>query len=78
MFIANQLRYFFLKVKVNKKYPVTFKRWQIVRGDVVKVRAGNDRGKIGKVIRVFRRYNQVVVKGVNLRLKHRSKICDMV
>lgn len=55
--------------KPNKKAPVLFKRWNIVRNDKVMVRAGAYRGKISRVIRVLRKTNQVVVQGVNVRVK---------
>jgi large subunit ribosomal protein L24 len=39
-------------------------------GDTVKVIAGDDRGQTGKVIRVIKHKNRVVVEGVNKVLKH--------
>ena len=39
-------------------------------GDTVKVIAGDDKGQSGKVIRVLRSKNRVVVEGVNKVLKH--------
>ena len=69
-----QLRWHVMRVKPNKKFQVTFKRWQIVKGDEVQIRAGNDRGKVGKVMRVFRKSNAVTVSGINMRLKHFSII----
>lgn len=39
-------------------------------GDTVKVVAGDDKGQSGKVIRVLRSKNRVVVEGVNKVLKH--------
>lgn len=41
-------------------------------GDKVIVIAGNDRGKIGDVVRAFPKDGRVVVEGVNLRWKHRK------
>ena len=38
--------------------------------DNVKVIAGNDRGKTGKVIKSLPRENKVVVEGVNIKAKH--------
>lgn len=56
------------RVKPNKKLQVPFKGWQIICGDQVQMRAGNDRGKVGKVIpKVYRKSNSVVVEGLNLR-----------
>jgi ribosomal protein L24 len=43
-----------------------FKRWTVVCGDIVKVIAGDDRGKIGKVVKVLRKLNRLVVRGVNI------------
>jgi large subunit ribosomal protein L24 len=42
----------------------------VVRGDQVIVTAGNDRGRVGEVIRVVEDGTRVVVKGVNIRAKH--------
>jgi hypothetical protein len=68
------IRYNILRVKPNKKLQIPFKNWQIVCGDQVQLRAGNDRGKIGKVIKVNRKSNTVVVEGLNLRYTKYSKI----
>lgn len=54
-----------------------FKRWTIVRGDVVKVITGDDRGKVGKVVKVLRKLNRVVVKGVNIHEYTKSMHTDM-
>jgi len=40
------------------------------KGDVVKVLAGDDRGKTGKVLRVLPKDEKVVVEGVKLAKKH--------
>ena len=39
-------------------------------GDKVKILAGKDKGKIGKVIQVFPQNERVVVEGANLLTKH--------
>jgi large subunit ribosomal protein L24 len=44
---------------------VLFKDWRIVRGDKVEVITGKDRGKQGTVLKVKRKFNTVVVSGVN-------------
>ena len=44
----------------------------IRKGDVVRVLRGNERGKEGRIIRVHREANRVVVEGVNLRKRHRK------
>lgn len=43
---------------------------RIKKNDTVKVLAGRDRGKQGKVTQVFPKQRMVVVDGVNLRSKH--------
>lgn len=53
--------FFNFRVKPNKKLQVAFKDWKIVKGDTVQIRSGFDKGKVGKVIRVFRKSNSVVV-----------------
>lgn len=43
---------------------------RIKKGDTVKILAGRDRGKTGKVVRAIPRDHAVVVEGVNLLVKH--------
>ncbi len=43
---------------------------KIKTGDNVKVMAGKDRGKTGKVIQVFQKDKKVVVEKVNILVKH--------
>ncbi len=43
---------------------------KIKNGDKVKILAGKDKGKIGKVIQVFPQNERVVVEGANLLTKH--------
>jgi large subunit ribosomal protein L24 len=43
----------------------------VAKGDTVRVVRGDDKGTEGTVIRVFRKKNRVVVKGVNIVKKHR-------
>ena len=42
----------------------------IKKGDTVKVIAGADKGKTGKVLQVFPKLEQVLVEGVNLKTKN--------
>jgi large subunit ribosomal protein L24 len=42
----------------------------IRQGDLVMVRAGDDRGKTGKVLRVDPSKDQVVVEGINVHFRH--------
>ncbi|MDQ2891267.1 MAG: 50S ribosomal protein L24 [Gemmatimonadota bacterium] len=43
----------------------------VAKGDTVRIVRGDDKGKEGTVLRVFRKKNRVLVKGVNLVKKHR-------
>lgn len=43
------------------------------KGDTVMIMRGKDRGKRGKVLRVFPLQERVVVEGVNMRKKHIRK-----
>jgi large subunit ribosomal protein L24 len=43
---------------------------RILRGDTVVVTAGKDKGKKGKIMRVLREENRVLVEGVNLVKRH--------
>ncbi len=46
---------------------------KIRKGDRVMVISGNDKGKVGEVIRVLPKENRLVVQGVNLRIKHQAQ-----
>ncbi|RJQ32656.1 50S ribosomal protein L24 [Candidatus Parcubacteria bacterium] len=39
-------------------------------GDTVKIITGKDKGKTGKIARVIRDENRIVVEGINVRKKH--------
>lgn len=43
---------------------------RIKQKDNVMVIAGNDRGKTGKVLKVYKKTMRVIVEGVNLRKRH--------
>jgi large subunit ribosomal protein L24 len=43
---------------------------KIKKGDKVKIIAGKDKGKQGKILRVFSEENRAVVEGLNLVIKH--------
>lgn len=44
----------------------------VVTGDQVRVMRGNDRGKEGKILRVYPKTGRVVVEGVRLVKRHRK------
>ena len=43
----------------------------VTKGDTVRVVRGDDKGKEGKIIRVYRKTSRVVVEGVNIVKRHR-------
>ena len=43
---------------------------KIRKEDTVMVIAGNDKGKTGKVLKVFPKKNRLIVEGVNLIKRH--------
>lgn len=42
----------------------------IRKGDMIRVLSGNDRGKEGKILRVYPEKHRVIVEGVNVRIRH--------
>lgn len=44
--------------------------WKIHKDDNVMILAGKDKGKIGKVLKVLRSKNQVIVEKANVAKKH--------
>ena len=47
-------------------------KMRITKGDTVRVMRGNDKGKEGKVLRVYPKTGRVVVEGVNIVKRHRK------
>ena len=43
---------------------------KIHKGDMVKIISGNDRGKNGRVIKVFPNKDRIIVEGINIVKKH--------
>ena len=43
---------------------------RIKKNDTVKIIAGKDKGKTGKVMQIFTKQNKLVVEGLNIRFKH--------
>ena len=43
---------------------------KIKKNDMVMIISGNDRGKTGKVLKVFPKNNRVIVEGINIRKRH--------
>lgn len=45
---------------------------KIKKDDKVKIIAGKDKGKTGKVLRAFPKSDQIIVEGVNIKKKHQK------
>jgi len=43
---------------------------KIKKGDVVQIKIGKDKGKRGRVLKVFSKKNKIIVEGLNLVWKH--------
>ena len=43
----------------------------VTKGDTVRVMRGDDKGKEGKVMRVYRKTGRITVEGVNIAKRHR-------
>lgn len=43
---------------------------KIRKNDTVMVIAGNDKGKTGKVLKVFPKTSRIIIEGINLRKRH--------
>ncbi len=44
----------------------------VKKGDTVKVLTGNDKGKTGKILKMFPSEQRAIVEGVNMVTKHRK------
>jgi large subunit ribosomal protein L24 len=51
-------------------------KYKIKRNDTVKVIAGKEKGKIGKVRSILREDNKVIVEGVNMITKHVKRTAE--
>ena len=62
------------KTRLHARHALNSKRMKlnVSRGDTVRVMRGEDKGKEGKVIRVFLKTGRVLVEGVNLVKMHRK------
>ena len=60
--------------KNSKRHSIRVERvkMRITRGDTVRVMRGEDKGKEGKVLRVFPKTGRVTVEGINIVKKHRK------
>jgi large subunit ribosomal protein L24 len=49
---------------------------KIRRNDIVKILAGKDKGKSGKVLRIYPQHNKAIVEGINYIKKHARRTQD--
>lgn len=59
-----------LKRTETKTSPDGERKMKIKKGDTVLIRTGDDKGKTGKVLKVFSEKNRVIVEGVNFIKRH--------
>lgn len=52
-----------------EKPQIPIKNWKITKGDMVQVNSGKDKGKIGEVLKVYRKKNQIIVDNINIKLR---------
>ncbi len=43
---------------------------KLKKNDIVIIVAGNDRGKTGKILKVFPKNDRVIIEGINMRKRH--------
>ncbi|MER3435353.1 MAG: 50S ribosomal protein L24 [Leptolyngbya sp. ERB_1_1] len=55
---------------LKKKKPLVAQKMHVKTGDTVQVIAGNDKGKVGEIVRAFPKLSKVIVRGVNVKTKH--------
>lgn len=59
----------------ERKLQLPFTNWKIFNGDSVILRTGDDKGKVGRVVKVMRKLNRVVVRGLNTHFYTKSTQC---
>jgi large subunit ribosomal protein L24 len=60
------------KAKRVRQKPVVRHRLHVTQGDTVQVISGDDKGRRGRVLRVYPKTGRVTVEGVNVVKKHRK------
>lgn len=43
---------------------------KLKKNDIVMIVAGNDRGKTGKILKVFPKNKRLIIEGINMRKRH--------
>nr|YP_009297689.1 ribosomal protein L24 [Hildenbrandia rivularis]AOM67233.1 ribosomal protein L24 [Hildenbrandia rivularis] len=52
-------------MKKTKRYKI-----HVTKGDFVQVITGDEKGKVGKVVKVLPRVSKVIVENINIKIKH--------
>ncbi len=60
------------KSKRVRQKPVVRQRMHVTSGDTVQLISGEDKGKRGKVLRVYPKTGRVAVEGINIITKHQK------
>jgi large subunit ribosomal protein L24 len=55
---------------IDNQHVQQIAKWHIVRGDTVFIRSGRDAGKTGKVKKVLRKQNRLIVENCNMVKRH--------
>ncbi len=61
------------KARRKKSQPVYRHKMHMIKGDQVRVIAGDHKGKEGRILRVDRKRRRVVVEGINIVKRHKQK-----
>jgi len=59
------------KAKRVRQKPVVRQRMHVTSGDTVQLISGEDKGRQGKVLRVYPKTGRVAVEGINIVKRHR-------
>ena len=61
-------------IRARTRHAINVERMtlHVTKGDTVRVVRGDDKGKEGKILRVFRKTGRVTIEGVNIVKKHRK------
>nr|YP_010338159.1 ribosomal protein L24 [Erythrolobus coxiae]UNJ17744.1 ribosomal protein L24 [Erythrolobus coxiae] len=55
------------KNKLSKKEKTVM---HVKKGDTVQIISGKEKGKIGEITTIIRKKHQIIVKGINIKIKH--------
>jgi large subunit ribosomal protein L24 len=59
------------KARRVRRAPARALKLHLAKGDVVQVMSGDDKGKRGRVLRVYPKTGRIVIEGVNIVKRHR-------